>query len=81
MQNIKRRRTDEQVLDSMNKYLKYFTDLMESDPEKAKEIAKEHLQATGIIDERGELKPPYNGEKVNETDFTRGPKLKREKRN
>lgn len=51
IQNIKIR-TDEQVLDSMNKYIKYFKNLMESD-----------------------------SEKVNETDFTRRPKLNREKRN
>ena len=27
----------------------------------------------GLIGEDGKLTPPYNGEKVNDEDFTRGP--------
>jgi len=45
------------------------------DPETAKKIAMEDLIRTGIIDENGNLRPPYNGDIVNENDFTRGPKL------
>lgn len=43
-------------------------------PEAARKIAMKDLIRSGIIDEDGNLKPPYNGENVNEDDFSRGPK-------
>ena len=62
-------------VDRLDTYLKQFKALAKEQPEEAKKIAFKRLQDSGIIDETGNLKPPYNGEKVNESDFTRGPQL------
>ncbi len=48
-------------------------------PEEAKRIAKRDLQNAGILDENDNINAPYNGE-INSDDFTRGPKLTREKK-
>ena len=47
--------------------------LSKINPELARKKAKEDLVRIGLIDEDGNLKPPYNGQKVNENDFTMGP--------
>ena len=65
---------NELLLEQMKKYRLYLERLSKENPELAKKIAKEDLIRTGIIDENGNLKPPYNGEKVNQDDFARGPK-------
>ena len=56
-------------------YLTYLRYLKVNDPIKAKRLAMEGLKRSGIINKNGNLKPPYNGKKVNPDDFTRGPKL------
>ena len=61
------------LIESIDQRMKEFERLMVENPEEAKRIAMEDLMRTGIIDEQGNLKPPYNGVKVNPTDFTRGP--------
>ena len=57
----------------VEEYIEILKKLKDRDPELAKKIAMEHLQKVGIIDEKGKIKPPYNGEKVNDDDFTIGP--------
>ena len=59
----------------LEEYLEYLTYLNDNNPQQARKLAEESLLRTGIIDENGNLKPPYNGEKVNNDDFTRGPRL------
>ena len=71
----------EAMLERQRKTLKEFEKLVASDPDKAKAVAREALIRTGIIDENSNLKVPYNGEVVNEDDFTRGPRLSRKKKN
>ena len=66
--------TYEEEIEEMKKYIQNLKQLSETNPELAKKIARESLQKSGILDEKGELAPPYNGQKVNEDDFTRGPK-------
>ena len=48
--------------------------LSKENPKLAKQEAKKALISIGIIDKDGSLKPPYNGEKVNQDDFERGPR-------
>jgi len=61
------------IIEAMERTKKELEELYKTNPEKAKKMAREHLQKIGILDEDGNLKPPYNGQKVNEDDFTRGP--------
>ena len=70
---------DDNLIDSMDRYLNELKLLNEKNPEAAKKIAKEGLIRTGIINENGELIPPYNGKNINPDDFTRGPKRVRSK--
>ena len=65
---------NELLLEQMKEYRIYLESLSKENPELAKKVAKEDLIRTGIIDEYGNLKPPYNGEKVNQDDFERGPR-------
>ena len=64
----------EETINEMDKYIEYLKQLYKENPELAKKKAREALQRTGILDKDGKLVPPYNGKKVNESDFTRGPK-------
>lgn len=61
-------------IERLSEYSEKFKKLVKTNPEKAREIAKNSLFRIGIIDESGKLKPPYNGVVVNESDFTRGPR-------
>lgn len=65
----------EEAIKEMDKYIEDLKQLRKTNPELAKKIAKESLQRSGILDKDGKLAPPYNGQKVHEDDFTRGPKL------
>lgn len=58
---------------AMDKCIEDLKELRKTNPELAKKKAREDLQRAGILDEKGELAPPYNGQKVNEDDFSRGP--------
>lgn len=67
-------------MNNMNEYLKGMQDYLErlqklaiEDPEAAKKEAHDSLVRMGYIDEEGNVLPPYNGQKVNDTDFTYGP--------
>ena len=62
-----------EAIKEMNKYIEDLKELRKTNPKLAMKIAKEGLQKSGILDENGELAPPYNGQKVHDTDFTRGP--------
>lgn len=62
-----------EAINAMDKCIEDLKELRKTNPELAKKKAKEDLQRAGILDEKGELAPPYNGQKVNEDDFTRGP--------
>lgn len=64
---------NEETIKSMDKYIEDLKQLYKTNPELAKKKAIEDLQRTGILDKDGKLAPPYNGRKVNENDFTRGP--------
>ena len=74
----------EELIEAMDKYIEVMKELHKTNPELAKKIAKENLQRAGILDKDGKLTPPYNGKKVHEDDFTRGPgkkeKLEQEER-
>ena len=63
----------EKVLKAMDDEINRLKELKKTNPELAKKIAVKDLQKAGILDQDGNLVPPYNGEKVNEDDFTRGP--------
>jgi hypothetical protein len=67
---------DERIA-GMKSYLRLLNNLSKKDPQKAKEISKKSLIGTGIMDENGNILPPYNGQKITDTDFTRGPKVKK----
>ena len=62
-----------EAIKAMDKCIEDLKELRKTNPELAKKKAREDLQRAGILDEKGELAPPYNGQKVNEDDFTRGP--------
>ena len=64
----------EETIKEMDKYIENLKQSYKENPELAKKKAREDLQRAGILDKDGKLAPPYNGEKVNESDFTRGPK-------
>ena len=74
----------EEAIKAMDKYIEDLKELRKTNPELAKKKAKEDLQRAGILDKDGKLAPPYNGQKVNENDFSRGPgeikKLEQEER-
>lgn len=57
----------------MQKSLDNLKKLVETNRPLAEKIAKESLMNTNIIDEDKNVLPPYNGTKVNDDDFTRGP--------
>lgn len=63
----------EEAIKAMDKCIEDFKELRKTNPELAKKKARENLQRAGILDKDGKLAPPYNGQKVNEDDFTRGP--------
>lgn len=62
-----------EAIKAMDKCIEDLKELRKTNPELAKKKAREDLQRAGILDEKGELAPPYNGQKVNENDFSRGP--------
>lgn len=68
------------LLEHMNEHMEYLKLMAKENPEEAKKMATESLKDAGILDENGNINVPYNGE-VNDDDFTRGPKLTREKKN
>ena len=74
----------EEAIKAMDKCIEDLKQLRKTNPELAKKKAREDLQRAGILDKDGKLAPPYNGQKVNEDDFTRGPgetrKLEQEER-
>lgn len=61
-----------EAINAMDKCIEDLKELRKTNPELAKKKAREDLQRAGILDEEGKLAPPYNGQKVNEDDFTRG---------
>ena len=63
----------EETIKEMDKYIEDLKQLYKTNPKLAKNKAREDLQRTGILDKNGKLASPYNGKKVNENDFTRGP--------
>ena len=74
----------EELIKKLEEEIKDLRELYKTNPELAKKKAREecgndvyikpeNLQKTGIIDESGKLLPPYNGQKVNDNDFTIGP--------
>lgn len=63
----------EETIKEMKKYIEDLKHLYKTNPELAKKKAKEALQRSGILDKDEKLASPYNGKKVNESDFTRGP--------
>ena len=65
---------NEETIKEMDKYIEDLKQLYKTNPELAKKRAREDLQRTGILDKNGELALPYNGKKVNENNFTRGPR-------
>ena len=71
MNNKKRQ---ELILEQMNNYKLYLEKLHKENPELAKIESKNALIRIEIIDEEGNLVPPYNGEKVHDDDFERGPR-------
>ena len=64
-------KNNDNLIDSMDRYIAELKKLKKKDPEEAKKIAKEGLIRMGIINE--------NGEQLNPDDYTRGPKLSRRK--
>ena len=58
----------------MEQYLFTLEQLSKTNLDKAREIARQSLIQTGIIDTNENLYPPYNGERVNEIDFTVRPR-------
>ncbi len=71
---MKHKTRNELLLEQMKNYELYLKKLSKEKPELAKVEAREALVRIGIIDKKGKLRPPYNGEKVNLDDFERGPK-------
>ena len=69
----------ESLISGLAQEVKRLEELRKKDPKRAKEEAIKGLQSSGILDENGELKAPYNGQKVHENDFTRGPQAYRKK--
>ena len=65
---------NEETIRKMDKYIENLKQQYKTNPELAKKKAREALQRTGILDKDGKLVPTYNGKKVNESDFTRGPR-------
>lgn len=74
----------QEAIKAMDKCIEDLRELRETNPELAKKKAREDLQRAGILDKDGKLAPPYNGQKVNQNDFSRGPrgirKLEQEER-
>jgi len=64
----------QEAIKAMDKCIEDLKELRKANPELAKKKARENLYRAGILDIDGKLTPPYNGQKVNEDDFTRGPK-------
>lgn len=63
----------EKVLKCLDEEIKYLDELRKTNPKEAKRVAHNWLVSMGYIDEDGNILPPYNGQKVNEDDFTMGP--------
>ena len=68
--------TLEKVINEMDKCIEDLKELSKTNPKLARKKAIEQLQHAGILNSEGKLAPPYNGQKVNEDDFTRGPEKK-----
>lgn len=64
----------EDAINQMEKRIEELKQLSKTNPELARKIARESLQKSGILDKDGKLAPPYNGQKVHDSDFTRGPR-------
>ena len=64
---------DDDYIKKMNEYIEKIKELRKTNPELSRKMAKDGLKRAGIIDDNGNLIPPYNGQRVNEDDFTRGP--------
>lgn len=64
----------EDEIKQMDKYIEELKQLSKTNPELARKIARESLQKSGILDKDGKLASLYNGQKVHEDDFTRGPR-------
>lgn len=71
---VHKKTPDEEFIELQKKYIKFLKKLAKENPEAAKDYAIKSLQTSGILDEEGNFKAPYNGEKVNDSDFTRGPR-------
>ena len=67
--NIMKR--DIEYLKDMDRYIEK---LKKMDKEEAIQNSFGALKRIGILDENGNIEAPYNGEKNNSDDFTRGPK-------
>lgn len=61
------------LAEEMKTYLNDYKQEIENNKEVARERAKNNLVEMGYIKENLEVLPPYNGEKVNDEDFTFGP--------
>ena len=66
---------EQEFLDFQIKHLEELRQLALKDKEKAKQIAISELIDAGILGEDGNFISPYNGEVVNDNDFSMGPKL------
>lgn len=67
------------LAESMSKYLEDIKKLVKENPQEAKKRAIKDLIASGIIDENGNFRPPYNKQEIS-NDFTYGPKVKHKMR-
>ena len=71
---MKYKTKNEFLIEHMRNYISFMKKLSKENPKLAKVEAREALVRIGILDKKGKLRPPYNGEKVNQDDFERGPK-------
>lgn len=69
----------ESLINGLTEEIIYLKQLISVDPQLAKKESIKKLQSAGILDKNSNLKSPYNGQKVNKDDFTRGPQLHRKK--
>ena len=61
------------LVEGMKQYLSNCKKEAEINKDTAKEKAKKNLIEMGYMNEESEILPPYNGQKVNDEDFTYGP--------
>ncbi len=62
------------LAENMKQYLNNLKKEIEENKEAATKKAKNSLIGMGYLNESLEVMPPYNGEKVNDEDFSLGPK-------